>query len=145
MNTLSSVPRSTPLDCVVTRRIPRAPSSGVLPLAGDSLELPEGGHLIFDAPFEATSGGWSAPARLVAFGRWPFRGERVEIAITATPMTAARELRVVPRSLHASRWSARRVRRWFSLAHEGADALATRLTVRSRIVAREEMANGIHP
>jgi hypothetical protein len=117
--------------------------------------LPAGARLIFDASFEATPGGWRAAARLVEPRRGPTRHERVD-AVVATTSTTVCELRVVPRSMHAAQWSARRLRRWFRLAHDASDTLAARLsprfdaafaqapTLQSRFVRKGEMTHGLH-
>jgi hypothetical protein len=154
MNSITC-PRSARLDCVVTRRIPRFPSIAVLPGRGDCVMLPKGARLVFDASFEAMPGGWRSPARLVEPRRRPTRHERVDVVIATTSTTAC-ELRVVPHSVHATQWSARRLCRWFRLAHGAADALACCLvspidaavaegpTFRSRVIAEGEMSYGVH-
>src|SRR5262249_61744117 len=106
-------------------------------------------------PFDPAPAGWGASARLIGTGHRPVRHERVGVSVTRTSGTAC-ELRIVPHSTHAARWSGSRLRRYFRLAHAAADALAARLatpldspapgasTLQIRTSAKEEMTHGVH-
>jgi hypothetical protein len=151
-----------PLECAVSRQIPGVvPPVARLPKPDETLSI--GGSrsaLVIESPFEPAVGEWRAYGRLVNAGWAPPRDERVELVISAWSETAA-ELRVVPHSTHFRRWGARRLRRWFRLAHEAADALAERLTsgptfsldshvagvatLRARTIEKEELTHGFHP
>jgi hypothetical protein len=131
---------------VVSRRIPGAvsPAAG-LPEPGESLSIGASrAALVIESPFELVFGEWRADGRVVNAGWAPSRDERVEVVISAWSESAA-ELRVVPRSTHFRQWGARRLRRWFRLAHGAADALAERLTSCTRDIEEKELTHGFHP
>lgn len=103
----------------VTRTIRNAASFG----AGKMLSSRGTGVLRLDEPFvrldvyaEPT---WRAPGRLV--GRYE-RAARVELEISAWSDTDT-ELLLRPLARNPLRWSGRRLRRYFLLAHQGADDL----------------------
>ncbi len=94
--------------------------------AGTELALGDGNTLQLDAAFGVMfpvfgvdGASWNAPASLCARGR---RRERVEIELNLWDEHAT-ELVVRPRSRSPYRWSARRLRRYFRLAHRAADVL----------------------
>ena len=93
------------------------------PMAADSeLSLGTIGALRADTPLRRTLGSfdmaWRAEARLVtARGRLV---ARVELEVDAWSAEATR-LQIRPIASHPERWSARRLRRYFELAHQAAD------------------------
>lgn len=118
---------------VVTRRIPASLTSLVRRLAnvdetlpGGRLELDGWGALRLAGPFERRERGrpeeWRTWGRLTGHGPRLVPYARVDLAIAPWSEDAC-ELRVVPRSHHLHKWGARRLRRYFLLAHAAADHL----------------------
>jgi hypothetical protein len=139
-----------PLECAVSRQIPAgAPPVARLPHPGETLSIGRSRDaLVIESSFDPVFGEWRAYGRLVTGGWIPPRDERVELVVSAWSESTF-EVRVVPRSTHFRRWGARRLRRWFRLAHEAADALAARLTSCTRNLAtnteNKELTHGFHP
>lgn len=118
---------------VIARRIDRAPPSlgrllanpHVLPV-GAKVPLGSDGSLRLDAPFEPHVRGslkeWRTSGRLIGHGPRLVRYSRVDLLIAPWSDDAC-ELRVAPRSRHLHQWGARRLRRYYRLAHDAADRL----------------------
>jgi hypothetical protein len=127
---------------VVTRRI-NQPTSLVQQVlldstvfgAGDALQLGPGGVLRIDKPFSAMPSdptrAWQATGRLYGRGPRIVRYARVELEIAAWSDDAS-ELRLLPVARHLTRWGTRRHRRYFTLAHDGADFILELLTAAAR-------------
>ena len=96
---------------------------------GDGLDLAlERSFGVTFAPFGVDHASWCAPARVsTARGRTV---ERFEVEINAWDAWST-ELLVRPRARHPYRWSGRRMRRYFDVAHATADALACRIGARA--------------
>jgi hypothetical protein len=114
---------------VVSRRINRPVAAVQTAIAdpanfrrGDSYGIGSDGALTIDTPFRLVSSSpgplWRASGRL--FSRGPRAVARVELEVSAWSGNAT-ELTVRPVSRHPERWGARRLRQYFSLAHDGAD------------------------
>jgi hypothetical protein len=95
------------------------------------LALGDDATLQLDAPFGVKfpvfgveGASWTAPASLYARGH---RRERVEIELSAWDERAT-ELLLRPQAQSPHRWYARRVRRYFRVAHRAADALTSVLS-----------------
>lgn len=129
---------------VVTRRI-NQPSTRVAQVlldstvfgAGDVVQLGPSGVLRIDKPFSVMPSGptraWHTTGRLYGRGPRIVRYARVELEIAAWS-DGASELRLIPIARHLTQWGTRRQRRYFRLAHAGADVVLELLTaaVRSR-------------
>jgi hypothetical protein len=89
---------------------------------GDTYGVGTEGALTIDTPFRLIvaypSPSWRATARL--FARGSRAVARVELEVSAWSADAS-ELTVRPVARHPERWSRRRLRRYFALAHDGAD------------------------
>src|SRR5438270_3383419 len=89
---------------------------------GDTYGVGTDGALTIDAPFRLSvsypAPSWRATGRL--FARGPRAVARIELEVAAWS-TDASELTVRPVARHPDRWSRRRLRRYFALAHETAD------------------------
>jgi len=72
---------------------------------------------------------WCAPALLLTPGWRPVAPVELEVSMWSHEATS---LALRPAARHPERWSSRRLRRYFALAHAGADATA-------RLVARRAM------
>jgi len=79
-------------------------------------------------PFGLDHAAWCAPATVSS--RRGRTLERFDIEITAWD-AASTELLVRPRARHPYRWTGRRMRRYFRVAHATADALTCRLGART--------------
>jgi len=129
---------------VIQRRIP-CPLSAVhrgladrTPLAPtELLTLDDGGFLHSGEPFRpiapnlALQGAptWRAPAALLTKRTRVVALVEVEVAMWSHDST---ELTLRPVARHPERWSSRRIRRYFTLAHLGTDEIARRLAERAR-------------
>jgi hypothetical protein len=89
---------------------------------GDTYGVGSEGALTIDAPFRLIASypapSWRATGRL--FDRGPRAVARIELEVAAWS-TDASELTIRPVARHPERWSRRRLRRYFALAHESAD------------------------
>jgi hypothetical protein len=89
---------------------------------GDTYGVGTDGALTIDTPFRLIvaypAPSWRATARL--FARGPRAVAQVELEVAAWSDDAS-ELTVRPIARHPERWSRRRLRRYFALAHDGAD------------------------
>jgi hypothetical protein len=98
---------------------------------GTMLYLGPIGTLRFDEPFAAIrstpSPAWQATARLRGCGPRFVRYARVELEVAAWSDDAS-ELRLRPVSRRVTLWPPRRQRRYFALAHRGADVILELLT-----------------
>jgi hypothetical protein len=98
---------------------------------GTTLYFDPIGTLRFDEPFAAIrstpSPAWRATARLRGCGLRFVRYARVELEVAAWSDDAS-ELRLRPVSRRVTRWGPRRQRRYFALAHRGADVVLELLT-----------------
>ena len=103
-------------------------STWTLPL-GDGFDLAlERSFGVTFPPFGVDHASWSAPA-LVSTRRGR-TVERFDIEINAWDARST-ELLVRPRAKHPNRWSGRRMRRYFDVAHAAADALTCRVGARA--------------
>jgi hypothetical protein len=104
------------------------PASSTLALrAGLCLELEHPFGVTFP-PFGVDHASWYAPARVST--RRGRTVERVDVEINAWDACST-ELLVRPRARHPYRWSGRRMRRYFDVAHAAADALVCGIGVRT--------------
>jgi hypothetical protein len=89
---------------------------------GDTYGVGSDGALTIDTPFHLISSypapSWRATARLFAQGSRAVA--RVELEVAAWSESTS-ELTVRPIARHPERWGRRRLRRYFALAHDGAD------------------------
>ena len=115
----------------VTRRIGAPAAAVARRLEGDvglqALRLGSLGELRVDphqiwADPSCAATVWHASGRLIGAGPRLARFTRIDIEVRAASSRTA-ELRLVPRSQHIHRWSARRHRRYFRLAHAAGDHL----------------------
>ena len=106
---------------------------------GDTYGVGTDGALAIDAPFRLITSvpapTWRANGRL--FARGPRPVARIELEVSAWS-TDASELTIRPVARHPERWRRRRLRRYFALAHQGADRGLEMLTRG----ARPQVANG---
>jgi hypothetical protein len=125
---------------VVSRRINRPLDAVQTAIAdptsfrrGDSYGVGTEGAFTIDNPFELVASypgpTWRAQGRL--FARGSRAVARVEIEVAAWSGEAT-ELTVRPVARHPERWGRRRLRRYFSLAHDSADRSLQMLSVPSR-------------
>lgn len=87
------------------------------------------GTLVLDRGFEPCAPPrctWRATGRLIGVGFRLIRFARVEAEVTVYPNRA--EVVVRPISTRVARWAPRRQARYFSLAHDAADVLASLIT-----------------
>ena len=104
----------------------RAPAT--LPL-GDGFDLAlERSFGVMFPPFGVEHASWCAPAQVST--RRGRTIERFEIEINAWDDRST-ELLVRPRAKHPHRWSGRRMRRYFDVAHATADSLTCRIGTRA--------------
>ena len=95
-------------------------STSTVPL-GDGLDLALGRSFgVTFPPFGVDNASWCAPARVST--RRGRTVEQFDIEINAWDGRST-ELLVRPRAKHPHRWSGRRMRRYFEVAHATADAL----------------------
>jgi hypothetical protein len=89
---------------------------------GDTYGVGTEGALTIDTPFRLIvsypAPSWRATGRLFAQGSRAVARVELEVAAWSTD---ASELTVRPVARHPERWGRRRLRRYFALAHEGAD------------------------
>ncbi len=89
---------------------------------GDTYGMGTDGALTIDSPFrliaEYPTPSWRATARLFSQGSRAVARVELEVAAWSTNTS---ELTVRPIARHPERWGRRRLRRYFALAHEGAD------------------------
>jgi hypothetical protein len=119
-------------DPVVVRRIKTTParvSHGIVGTGGPPTRIALGGRgeLRLDShgrpdPSDSTQF-WQIRSRLVGAGPRIALYSRVDIEIRPASSRSV-ELRLLPRSRHIHRWSTRRQRRYFELAHAAADRIA---------------------
>ena len=103
-------------------------STATLPL-GDGFDLNlERSFGVTFPPFGVDNASWCAPARVST--RRGRSLERFEIEINAWDAQST-ELLVRPHARHPHRWSGRRMRRYFDVAHATADALTCRIGARA--------------
>jgi hypothetical protein len=110
---------------IVARRVDRPWADverALAPVAPGSLALDDRAVAVFQQPFGESAGALAARALLVTSGRRLVRYRRVLVEVDPWGDVAA-ELRVIPVSRGVGRWSARRQRRYFELAHAVADRL----------------------
>jgi hypothetical protein len=108
---------------------PEATRSTSTLLLGDGLDLAlERPFGVTFPPFGVDNASWSAPARVST--RRGRTVERFDIEINAWDARST-ELLVRPHARHPQRWSGRRMRRYFDVAHATADALACRIGARA--------------
>jgi len=115
--------------------------------AGATHALPDGARLELERPFGVAFppfgvdfASWSAPASVYT-GRGR-RAVKFDIEINAWD-NASTELLVRPRSRSPYRWSGRRMRRYFAVAHATADGMTQLL--RARAVASRQPAPTLEP
>jgi len=109
-----------------------ASTGTLLPNAGASIRLGQA-SLVIAAPLRRTLGSFDLAWRTEAILRNQ-RGRRVaRIDVTVDAWSAdATRLQLRPAARHPERWSRRRLRQYFPLAHAAADALGTMLLDRAR-------------
>jgi hypothetical protein len=105
-------------------------TTSTIPL-GDGLDLAlERSFGVTFPPFGVEHASWCVPARVST--RRGRTVERFDIEINAWGARST-ELLVRPRARHPHRWSGRRMRRYFDVAHATADALTCRIGARAAV------------
>ena len=120
---------------VLERRINHPPplvnaavSTGSPLVAGADIPLSSAGSLAIDTPLRRTLGSYDLSYRADARLMTPRKRLVAHIEIEVDPWSrSATRLQLRPAARHPERWSARRLRRYFVLAHQAADHTAREL------------------
>jgi hypothetical protein len=121
---------------VLQRRIPTAYPQVERVLNSDTPPSVELIDLPSAEPFEVVTAWPYHSWRSRGLLRDPDGGRVASVEIELGPWSAdATELLLRPAALHPERWSARRQRQYFRVAHAAADDLAAHLEARGRLVA----------